>query len=62
MDLLKCGYTLDDIETARPEDMERYYAPEQIRKYGALGIELRLLHGYLISQVQRSLFSARERF
>lgn len=46
MDLLKCGYTLDDIETARPEDMERYYAPEQIIKYGALGIELRLLHGY----------------
>lgn len=28
MDLLKCGYTLDDIETARPEDMERYYPPE----------------------------------
>ncbi|CDN67238.1 conserved hypothetical protein [Streptococcus agalactiae COH1] len=26
--------------------MERYYPPEQIRKYGALGIELRLLHGY----------------
>lgn len=45
LDLLKCGYTLDDIETARPEEMERYYPPEQIRKYGALGIELRLLHG-----------------
>lgn len=43
LDLLKCGYTISDIGTARPEDMESYYSSEQIKKYGAIGIELRVL-------------------
>ncbi|WP_438835739.1 ASCH domain-containing protein [Streptococcus pluranimalium] len=43
LDLLKCGYTISDIGTARPEDMESYYSSEQIEKYGAIGIELRVL-------------------
>lgn len=41
--LLKCGYTAADISTAKPEDMDLYYSPEQQRKYGVLGIELVLL-------------------
>ena len=38
--LLKCGYTKDDISTARPDDMDVYYSPEKQRKYGVLGIEI----------------------
>ncbi len=39
--LLKCGYTENDIDTARPEDMDIYYSPEKQREYGALGIEIK---------------------
>lgn len=42
--LLKCGYTKADIETAKPEDMDLYYTPEQQEKYGVLGIELKVLN------------------
>lgn len=38
--LLKCGYTEDDIDNAKPEDMNIYYSKELEEKYGALGIEL----------------------
>ncbi len=38
--LLKCGYTEDNIDTARASDMEKYYSAEDQAKYGALGIEL----------------------
>ena len=38
--LLKCGYSKADIETAKPEDMDLYYTPEQQAKYGVLGIEI----------------------
>ena len=41
--LLKCGYTSDDVCTAQPSDMERYYSAEQQKKYGVVGIELELL-------------------
>ncbi|MGN1112699.1 MAG: ASCH domain-containing protein [Acutalibacteraceae bacterium] len=41
--LLKCGYTSDDVCTAKPSDMERYYSAEQQKKYGVVGIELELL-------------------
>lgn len=40
--LLKCGYTEDDINRAKPEDMNIYYSKELEEKYGALGIELNL--------------------
>lgn len=40
--LLKCGYTEDDIDSAKPEDMNIYYSKELEEKYGALGIELNL--------------------
>ena len=39
--LLKCGYTETDIATAKPEDMDLYYTPEQQEKYGVLGIEIK---------------------
>lgn len=38
--LLQCGYTAEDIDTARPSDMEQYYSAEEQRKYGVVGIEL----------------------
>ena len=38
--LLKCGYTDENIGTAHPSDMEKYYSPEDERKYGVVGIEL----------------------
>ena len=40
--LLKCGYTEDVIDSAKPEDMNIYYSKELEEKYGALGIELNL--------------------
>ncbi len=38
--LLKCGYTIDDIDNAKPSDMEQYYSNEDQEKYGVVGIEL----------------------
>ena len=38
--LLQCGYTAEDVDTARPSDMEAYYSVEEQRKYGVVGIEL----------------------
>ena len=38
--LLKCGYTAENIDSATPADMERYYSVEEQREYGVVGIEL----------------------
>ncbi|MBQ7778944.1 MAG: ASCH domain-containing protein [Clostridia bacterium] len=38
--LLKCGYTANDIDNAKPSDMEQYYSAEEQKKYGVIGIEL----------------------
>lgn len=38
--LEKCGYTVAELDAAHYTDMEQYYNKEQIKKYGALGIEL----------------------
>ena len=35
------GYKID--ETANAEDMYAYYSPEQIKKYGVLAIEIKLI-------------------
>ncbi len=40
LDLLKCGYTEDDICSASYTDMEVYYSKEKQSKYGVLGIEI----------------------
>ena len=41
--LLQCGYTLEDVKTANPCDMEQYYSCEEQEKYGVVGIELKLI-------------------
>ena len=38
--LLQCGYTVDDVDNAKPSDMEQYYSLEEQKKYGVVGIEL----------------------
>ena len=40
--LLSCGYTENDVSSASPEDMEKYYSPEMQKKYGVVGIEISL--------------------
>lgn len=39
----KCGYDKNELETADPKDMEEYYSAEEQRKYGVVGIEVKLL-------------------
>ena len=40
--LQKCGYSDDEVKTASPDDMLRYYSAEEQRKYGVVGIEIEL--------------------
>lgn len=41
--LLKCGYNESNIVDANPEDMDLYYSRERQKKYGVLGIEIRMI-------------------
>ena len=41
--LTSCGYTEDELLTALPSDMEKYYSVSDQEKYGVVGIELALL-------------------
>ena len=41
--LLKCGYTEDTVDSAKPEDMDKYYSGEEQRKYGVIGIEIKVV-------------------
>ncbi|MCH5156711.1 MAG: NUDIX domain-containing protein [Clostridiales bacterium] len=43
LDLLKCGYSLEEVATAKYTDMLAYYTKEQQAKYGALGIEFEII-------------------
>lgn len=38
--LLKCGYTTENVDNAKPSDMEQYYSVEEQNKYGVVGIEI----------------------
>ena len=38
--LLKCGYTEDDVDSASPLDMEKYYSIDEQKNFGVVGIEL----------------------
>lgn len=38
--LTQCGYTPEEVTSARPSDMERYYSPEQQKRYGVVALEL----------------------
>lgn len=53
--LEKCGYSKDDLKTAHYTDMEKYYTKSQIKKYGALGIELSKITA--VADVKASLFN-----
>ncbi|MCM1115283.1 MAG: patatin-like phospholipase family protein [Clostridium sp.] len=35
----KCGYSPDEMDTAKSTDMEKYYTKKQEKKYGVIGIE-----------------------
>ena len=41
--LTVCGYTSETVKSAKPEDMNAYYAPEQQKRYGVVGIAVTLL-------------------
>ena len=41
--LEKCGYSKNDLKSAHYTDMEKYYIKEQIKKYGVLGIEIKVI-------------------
>lgn len=41
--LLKCGYTEDTIQEAKPDDMLQYYSQDKQDQYKALGIEIKLV-------------------
>lgn len=38
--LLQCGYTTENIHSAHPSDMDKYYPPQVQEKYGVVGIEI----------------------
>ncbi len=38
--LLRCGYTAETVEAAKPLDMEQYYSVAEQKRYGVVGIEL----------------------
>ncbi len=38
--LLKCGYTEQNVDTAKASDMDAYYSVNEQAKYGVVGIEL----------------------
>ena len=41
--LLECGYTMEDIDTASPGDMDKYYSKEMQQQYGVVGIKISLI-------------------
>lgn len=41
--LLKCGNTEDTVDSAKPEDMDKYDSVEEQKKYGVIGIEIKVL-------------------
>ena len=43
LDLLKCGYTQNNVKEAKYTDMIEYYSLEQQKDFGVLGIELKLV-------------------
>lgn len=53
--LEKCGYSKNDLKSAHYTDMEKYYTKSQIKKYGALGIELSKITA--VADVKASLFN-----
>ncbi len=42
LELTECGYTRETLSSARPEDMNQYYSPEDQARFGVVGIRLQL--------------------
>lgn len=40
--LLECGYTTANLAEASPDDMNAYYSAEEQKKYGVVGIKIKL--------------------
>lgn len=40
----RCGYLPQELSTANAQDMNQYYSIEEQRKYGVVGIEIKLTH------------------
>ena len=43
LELTECGYTRETLASARPEDMNHYYSPEEQKRFGVVGIRIRLM-------------------
>lgn len=41
--LMECGYTKENIDTASPCDMEKYYSKEMQQRYGVVAIKISLI-------------------
>ena len=41
--LTECGYTADNVRSASPKDMLKYYTREQEEAYGVIGIRIKVL-------------------
>ena len=41
--LEKCGYAPHEVKEASASDMDAYYAPEEQKKYGVVGIEFEIV-------------------
>jgi ASC-1-like (ASCH) protein len=41
--LTECGYTVEEVHTASPRDMELYYSKEEQTRCGVVGIRIALL-------------------
>ena len=41
--LEKCGYASHEVNIASASDMDAYYAPEEQKKYGVIGIEFEIV-------------------
>ncbi len=52
--LEKCGYRPDELATASPLDMQKYYSLEEQQKYGVLGIELKLIKPEKLTKKDRA--------
>lgn len=42
LELTECGYTRENIVSAKPEDMNQYYSPAEQARFGVVGIRLQL--------------------
>ena len=39
-DLIKCGYTAENVKSANADDMLKYYSLAELERFGVVGIEL----------------------